>query len=60
MEKKTAKQLQYEATHHRIFHEAVNLFQQKSYENVTIRDVCKVSKISIGAFYHHILLKKRY
>lgn len=50
---KTAKQIQYQNTHRKIFNDAMNLFQKESYENVTIRDICKYSNVSIGSFYHH-------
>lgn len=57
MDKQT-KQQQYIATHRKIFQEACLLFQQKSYENVTIRDICQHCGLSIGAFYHHYQSKE--
>lgn len=31
----------------------IQLSQEKGYEKVTIRDICKDANISIGSFYHH-------
>lgn len=49
----TNRQKQAAATKQRIFRCAVDLFAQKSYENVTIQDICGKAEVSVGAFYHH-------
>lgn len=49
----TNRQKQAAATKEKIFRCAVGLFAQKSYENVTIQDICTKAKVSVGAFYHH-------
>ncbi|MCD7893510.1 MAG: TetR/AcrR family transcriptional regulator [Erysipelotrichaceae bacterium] len=52
------KQEQYDKTHLKIFKQAYQLFQEKSYEQVTIRDICRKCDLSIGAFYHHYSSKE--
>ncbi len=53
MEERTNRQKQAAATKQKIFRCAVELFAQKSYENVTIQDICRKAEVSVGAFYHH-------
>lgn len=36
----------------------VQLSQEKGYEKVTIRDICRKAGISIGSFYHHFSSKE--
>lgn len=36
-----------------IRHEALKLFKAKGYNATTIKDICKASGYSVGAFYHH-------
>ena len=36
----------------------VQLSQEKGYEKVTIREICKEAGISIGSFYHHFSSKE--
>lgn len=49
----TNRQKQALATKQNIFRCAVSLFAQKSYENVTVSDICQEAQVSVGAFYHH-------
>ncbi len=53
MKKLTLRQRQGIETKLRITKIAMNLFQEKGYSDVTIRDICQTSSISIGSFYHH-------
>lgn len=53
MEELTSRQKQAAATKQKIFYCAVELFAQKSYENVTVQDICGKAEVSVGAFYHH-------
>jgi AcrR family transcriptional regulator len=41
----------------RIYDCAIKLFRQYGYENVSVEDIAKVSKTSIGSFYHHFKSK---
>lgn len=52
-----SRQKQAIATKQKIFSCAVSLFAQKSYENVTVQDICADAKVSVGAFYHHFKSK---
>ncbi len=42
----------------RILQEAENLFAQKGYSDVSIRDISKATKLSHGAIYHHFQSKE--
>ena len=53
MKPMTNRQKQALATKQNIFRCAVSLFAQKSYENVTVSDICQEAQVSVGAFYHH-------
>ncbi len=58
MEKKTSRKIQYEKTHELIKKTALKLFAEKSVAQISIRDICKEAKISIGTFYHHFESKR--
>ncbi len=45
-------------TRRNIFDKATTLFVEKSYEKVTIAQICKAAGISVGAFYHHFSSKE--
>lgn len=45
------------ATKRKIFLSALALFAEKSYENITVQDICDRSGFSVGAFYHHFKSK---
>lgn len=53
MKPMTNRQKQALATKQNIFRCTVSLFAQKSYENVTVSDICQEAQVSVGAFYHH-------
>lgn len=40
-------------TKNRIFNKANELFSEKGFNNVTIRDICKEAHIAVGTFYLH-------
>lgn len=54
----TNRQKQAVETKQKIFYCAVSLFAQKSYENVTVQDICDKAEVSVGAFYHHFKSKE--
>ena len=58
MKPQTSRQKQALATKQKIFSCAVSLFAQKSYENVTVQDICSEAEVSVGAFYHHFKSKE--
>lgn len=58
MKPPTNRQKQALATKQKIFSCAVSLFAQKSYENVTVQDICTQAEVSVGAFYHHFKSKE--
>ena len=58
MKPQTNRQRQAIATKHKIFSCAVSLFAEKSYENVTVQDICDKAEVSVGAFYHHFKSKE--
>lgn len=58
MKPMTNRQKQALATKQNIFRCAVSLFAQKSYENVTVSDICQEAQVSVGAFYHHYKSKE--
>ncbi|MDC7226712.1 MAG: helix-turn-helix domain containing protein [Spirochaetales bacterium] len=37
---------------------AINLFKQRGFSDVTVRDICTSASISIGTFYHHFESKE--
>lgn len=58
MERMTNRQKQALETREKIFACAVNLFAEKTYENVTVQDICTSADVSVGAFYHHFKSKE--
>ena len=56
--KTNQRQVQKLKTRKTIFETATTLFAEKSYEKVTIAEICKVAGVSIGAFYHHFKNKE--
>lgn len=54
----TNRQKQALATKQKIFDCAVCLFAEKSFENITVQDICTKAGVSIGAFYHHFESKE--
>ena len=45
------------ATRLKIFDTAVELFEKKGYDRVSINDICKKAGVSTGAFYHYFKSK---
>lgn len=45
------------ATQKRIFNAAIELINKKGYEETTIIDICELSGVSNGSFYHHFKSK---
>lgn len=58
MNMQTNRQKQALATKQKIFSCAISLFAEKSYENVTVQDICTEADVSVGAFYHHYKSKE--
>lgn len=44
-------------TRQEIFETAIELFDKRGYERVSINDICKKAGVSTGAFYHHFKSK---
>jgi AcrR family transcriptional regulator len=49
----TLRDEQKEGTRDRLFHAAMKLFTKRGYENVSIDDVVRASKVARGTFYFH-------
>lgn len=56
MEKMTRKE-QAQATRARLYSCALELFAQKDFDSVTISDICRAAKVSVGNFYHYFSSK---
>lgn len=57
MEKKTSRTLQAEKTKNYILDVALQLMKNKSYDDISIQEICENSGVSTGAFYHHFASK---
>jgi AcrR family transcriptional regulator len=53
----TARKIQAKESRQKIFDTAVELFEKKGYENVTIEEICKKAGFSTGNFYVHFKSK---
>lgn len=51
--KLTQRQKQAQRTKFNLFCNAVQMFNEKGYDNVTVEDICKASNVSKGTFYVH-------
>ena len=49
----TKRQQQAAESRKRIFDSAMKLINNKGFENVSISDICKSAKCSVGTFYHY-------
>lgn len=58
MKKLTTRQRQGIETKFKITRIATELFKNKGFNDVTIRDICMASSISVGTFYHHFASKE--
>ena len=54
---KTSRQIQAENTKKKLMEVSLNLIKEQGFDNVKIEDICNVSGVSTGAFYHHIKSK---
>ena len=58
MEKKpTKRKLQAQETKDRIYSVALQMIEQKGYENISIEQISHKARVSVGAFYHHFSSK---
>ncbi len=57
VEKLTPRQRQGIETKLKITKIATDLFKNKGFSDVTIRDICEEASISVGTFYHHFVSK---
>ncbi len=55
--KMTPRKEQAAKTRQEIFETAIELFDKKGYERVSINDICNKAGVSTGAFYHHFKSK---
>lgn len=55
--KMTPRKEQAAKTRKEIFDTAIELFDRKGYENVSINEICEKAGVSTGAFYHHFNAK---
>lgn len=51
--KLTRRQQKAQKTKFNLFCNAVRMFDEKGYDNVTVEDICKASNVSKGTFYVH-------
>lgn len=54
----TKRKIQALNTKNKIFNTAMELIKKDGYDNISISQICKEAKISIGAFYHHFKSKE--
>lgn len=55
----TPRKEQAAKTRQEIFDTAMELFDSKGYENVSINEICERAGVSTGAFYHHFTAKNQ-
>jgi len=53
----TPRREQAAKTRQEIFDTAIELFDRKGYENVSMNEICEKAGVSTGAFYHHFKAK---
>ena len=53
MKKTSSRALQARKTRRKLFKNAIKLIEKHGFDNVKIEDICKQSKVSVGAFYHY-------
>lgn len=54
----TARQIQAQNTKQHILNTASNLLKEKTLDEISIKEICITSKVSVGAFYHHFESKE--
>jgi TetR/AcrR family fatty acid metabolism transcriptional regulator len=52
-QKLTKRQIQANKTRSKIYKIAVDLMEKKGFNNITIEEISKKAKVSVGAFYHY-------
>jgi len=58
MEKKlTRRQIQAINTRQKIYNVAIELIEKKGFENITVAEICKTAKVSVGSFYNYFETK---
>lgn len=55
--KRSKQQQKSKETKERIFRAAKEILQKNGYENLSIKNICKVAGVSNGSFYHHFKTK---
>ena len=59
MQKKpTNRQIQAQQTKDRVYQVAIDLFETKSFENITVDEICTLANVSTGTFYN--VFKSKY
>lgn len=64
MDKLNNRQRQALETKERIYNVAMEIFQKKHFDEVSVNEICQAAEVSTGAFYHHypskehLLIKK--
>ncbi len=53
MPQESNRQKQAEETKRRVYFCALELFNEKTYEDVTIREICEKAQVAVGTFYHY-------
>lgn len=57
-EKQTNRQVQAQQTKDKVYQVAIELFETKGFENITVDEICKVANVSTGTFYN--VFKSKY
>lgn len=57
-QKLTKRQVQANKTKSKIYNVAVDLMEKKGFNNVTIEEISKKARVSVGAFYHYYKSKE--
>lgn len=52
LEKLTNRQIQAQKTQDRVYNTAVELMEQKGFQNITVEEICKKAGVSVGTFYN--------
>lgn len=58
IEKQTNRQVQAQHTKDNVYQVAIELFETKGFENITVDEICKVANVSTGTFYN--VFKSKY
>lgn len=55
--KKNSRKIQAETTKNKLLQVSLDLIKEQGFDNVKIEDICSISGVSTGAFYHHFKSK---